>query len=84
MLKGVTSNVLNVEQGGTVLYAAAKAITAPCCFGITTGQYGELQIRGAGNIVQEFSGEPYLMLTVIDSTGVPQYRRIPLLPWTPV
>lgn len=83
MLKSVATNVLSVSQGAAVDYAAVQGITSPCCFGITTGQYGETQFIGAGNIIQEFGGQKYLMFTTVGSNGVPQYRRLLLQPWTP-
>ena len=83
MLKGVTTNVLSVDQGAAFDYVVASGFSAPCCFGVRTGLYGEVQFVGTTNIVQEFSGLPYLMLTVEGTDGTAQYRRIPLLPWTP-
>ena len=82
MLKGINTNVLTVDQTGPVDYAVVGAL-ASNFFGITTGLYGETQIVGASNIVQDFGGDPYLVFTAVSSTGVPQYRRILLQPWTP-
>lgn len=84
MLKGLSFDVLTCDQGTVMDYVVVNGVVAPCCFGLTTGQYGETQFLGGSNIVQEFSGQPYLMLTVITNEGVEQFRRIPLQPWSPV